>query len=249
MSDVRLIRPGRNPPLPCTVPSPSRRSPGERGTRSRRGPFAVPGAPAPDRGRRQAGHRRPAHPSRGDETVAQAKSPHDGDDPLLSRTASTEDGQATRREGRLRRAISRMVRAYEPPETEQGFPVHQPMHRHSQKPDADPSGTGGEGATGPYSGSAEDGHRSSAPASAPNPYTIPRTDADDGTAQIGTWRGVGPDESEPRSPQPPATTTDTMTDTPFPAENDEHDDRRGQPAPGYTAAPDPGRSEERRVGK
>lgn len=175
--------------------------------------------------------------------MAQAKSPHDGDDPLLSRTASTEDGQAIRREGRLRRAISRMVRAYEPPETEQGFPVHQPMHRHSQKPDADPSGTGGEGATGPYSGSAEDGHRSSTPASAPNPYTIPRTDADDvddGTAQIGTWRGVGPEESEPRSPQPPVTTTDTMTDTPFPSENDEHDDHRGQPAPGYTATPAPG---------
>ena len=177
--------------------------------------------------------------------MAQAKSPYDGDDPLLPRTVSAEDGQATRREGRLRRAISRMVRAYEPPETEQGFPVHQPVHRHSQNPDGHPSGTDGEGATGPYSGSTEDGHRPSAPASVPNPYTSPRSDVDDvddGTAQVGTWRGVGLDESEPRRPQPPVTTTDTMTDTPFSSENADPTDHQGQPAPGYTGTPAPGAS-------
>ncbi len=168
--------------------------------------------------------------------MAQAKSPHDGDDPLLPRTASTGGGQEIRREGRLRRAISRMVRAYEPPETEQGFPVHQPVHRHSQNPDGHPSGTSGEGATAPRSGSAEDGHRPSAPASAPHSHTIPRADVDDvddGTAQVGTWRGVGLDESEPRSPQPPVTTTDTMTDTPFSSENAEPNDRHGQPPQGW----------------
>ncbi|GHD21270.1 hypothetical protein GCM10007147_14480 [Nocardiopsis kunsanensis] len=169
--------------------------------------------------------------------MAQAKSPYDGDDPLLPRAASAEAGQAIRREGRLRRAISRMVRAYEPPETEQGFPVHQPVHRHSQNPDGHPSGTGGEGAADPYSGSAADGRRPSAPASAPHPYTNGRTGAHDGTEQVGTWRGDGPDGSAPRSPQPPVTTTDTMTDTPFSSENAEPNDHRGQPAPGYTAAP------------
>ncbi len=172
--------------------------------------------------------------------MAQAQSPHDGDDPLLSRTASTEDGHATRREGRLRRAISRMVRAYEPPETEQGFPVHQPVHPHSQNPGGHPSGTGGGDATGPNTRSAEDGYRPAAPASVPNPYTTPRAevdDVDDGTAQVGTWRGVGLDEPEPRSPQPHVTTTDTMTDTPFSSENAETDDHRGQPAPGHTGGP------------
>lgn len=170
--------------------------------------------------------------------MAEVPSPRDSPTPRFGgdgHRPSAEGGQGTRREGVFRRAISRMVRAHEPPspETEQGNPVHHPVHPHSQDPgrtpdrgqhksdDAPKSGKaarGGESAspaTGSFSGPTENGYRPSARVSVPNPYTKRRVNVDEvdsGATPVGQWRGVGLNEPEPRSSHIPAT-TDTMTDT------------------------------------
>lgn len=170
--------------------------------------------------------------------MAEAPSPRDSPTSRFGgdgHRPSAEGGQGARREGVFRRAISRMVRAHEPssPETEQGNPVHHPVHPHSQDPgrapdrgqhqadDAPQSGKtarGGESAspaTGSFSGPTENGYRPSARVSVPNPYTKRRVNVDEvdsGATPVGQWRGVGLNEPEPRSSHIPAT-TDTMTDT------------------------------------
>ncbi|MEE2054017.1 ATP-binding protein [Nocardiopsis umidischolae] len=97
-------------------------------------------------------------------------------------------------------------------------------------------------ATGPFSGSAENGYRPASRASAPNPYTSRRVsnvdDVDTGATPITQWRGVGLDEPEPRSPHIPAT-TDTMTDT---SSSPERAERPEAPAT-HTPAPEPQRQE------
>jgi hypothetical protein len=154
------------------------------------------------------GRRRSAHLIRGDEIVAQAQSPHERDDHSLAKMKSTEDGHGTRREGRFRRAISRMVKSQtsSSPESEQGHPVHQPVHPHSRNPDQTSDGEETavtEPPTGPFSASAENGYRPTSRASVPNPYTTRSLDVDDvdtGANPVGQWRGVGLDEPAPRSP-------------------------------------------------
>ncbi|WP_236567826.1 MULTISPECIES: ATP-binding protein [unclassified Nocardiopsis] len=115
--------------------------------------------------------------------------------------------------------------------------MHHPVHPHSQEPgrssereggqhtagDASEPSTAARGgdpsppATGPFSGSAENGYRPSARVNVPNPYTTRRVSVDDvdtGATPVGQWRGAGLNEPEPRTaPHIPAT-TDTMTDTP-----------------------------------
>lgn len=153
--------------------------------------------------------------------MAQAQSPQDRGNHSLAKMMSTEDGHGARREGRFRRAISRMVKSQDPPspETEQGNPVHKPVHPHSQTPGRTSDGEdtpATEPPTGPFSASAENGYRPASRVSVPNPYTTRGLDVDDvdtGANPVGQWRGVGLDEPEPRSPHTPAT-TDTMTDTP-----------------------------------
>ncbi|PDP86972.1 ATP-binding protein [Glycomyces fuscus] len=91
-------------------------------------------------------------------------------------------------------------------------------------------------ATGPFSGSAENGYRPSSRTSVPNPYTTRRVNVDDvdtGATPVGQWRGVGLDEPEPRTP-PITATTDTMTDTSSPTERAE---RPQAPAAQTQAAP------------
>ncbi len=180
--------------------------------------------------------------------MAQAQSPHERDDHSLAKMMSTEDGRGARREGRFRRAISRMVKSQEPPssETEQGHPVHQPVHPHSQNPDRTSDGEETavtEPPTGPFSASAENGYRPTSRVSVPNPYTTRAVDVDDvdtGANPVGQWRGVGLHEPEPRSPHIPAT-TDTMTDTPF---SPEHTERPEAPvSPPATAAHESHRAE------
>ena len=154
--------------------------------------------------------------------MAQAQSPHERDGVPLAQTMSTEDGRGTRREGRFRRAISRMVRAQEPPspETEQGHPVHHPVHPHSHNSGHTPSEPESEPATGPFTGSTETGYRPAVPAKMPNPYTVRRQEVDDvdtGATPVGTWRGVGMNEPASHNQMPPAT-TDAMTDSPYTAE-------------------------------
>ncbi len=176
--------------------------------------------------------------------MAQAQSPQERDDHSLAKMMSTEDGRGTRREGRFRRAISRMVKSQEPPspETEQGNPVHQPVHPHSQNPDRTSDGeetAATEPPTGPFSASAENGYRPTSRVSVPNPYTTRNLEIDDvdtGANQVGQWRGVGLNEPEPRSPHIPAT-TDTMTDSPRPSE---HTERPEAPvSPTAPATPEP----------
>lgn len=195
--------------------------------------------------------------------MAQAQSPQDRDDHSLAKMMSTEDGRGARREGRFRRAISRMVKSQEPPspETELGNPVHQPVHPHSQEPDDRSSGgevtPATELPTGPFSASAENGYRPASRASVPNPYTTRNVEVDDvdtGATPVGQWRGVGLDEPEPRSQNIPAT-TDTMTDTPTPSEHTERPqapvspptpaEADHRPAPGQYAVPEPHRAEGR----
>lgn len=155
--------------------------------------------------------------------MAQAQSPHERDDHSLAKMKSTEEGHGTRREGRFRRAISRMVKSQtsSSPESEQGHPVHQPVHPHSRNTDQTSDGEETavtEPPTGPFSASAENGYRPTSRTSVPNPYTTRSLDVDDvdtGANPVGQWRGVGLDEPEPRSPHTPAT-TDTMTDNPTP---------------------------------
>lgn len=173
--------------------------------------------------------------------MAQAQSPHERDDHSLAKMKSTEDGHGTRREGRFRRAISRMVKSQtsSSPESEQGHPVHQPVHPHSRNPDQTSDGEETavtEPPTGPFSASAENGYRPTSRASVPNPYTTRSLDVDDvdtGANPVGQWRGVGLDEPEPRSPHTPAT-TDTMTDDPTP----EGPTMPGSPMPGNTERPE-----------
>lgn len=176
--------------------------------------------------------------------MAQAQSPHERDDHSLAKMMSTEDGRGARREGRFRRAISRMVKSQEPPspESEQGNPVHQPVHPHSRNPDRTSDGeetAATEPPTGPFSASAENGYRPTSRVSVPNPYTTRSVDVDDvdtGANQVGQWRGVGLDEPEPRSPHIPAT-TDTMTDTPS---SPEHTERPEAPvSPQAPPVPEP----------
>lgn len=176
--------------------------------------------------------------------MAQAQSPQERDDHSLAKMMSTEDGRGTRREGRFRRAISRMVKSQEPPspETEQGNPVHQPVHPHSQNTDRTSDGeetAATEPPTGPFSASAENGYRPTSRVSVPNPYTTRNLEIDDvdtGANQVGQWRGVGLNEPEPRSPHIPAT-TDTMTDSPRASE---HTERPEAPvSPTAPATPEP----------
>ncbi len=179
--------------------------------------------------------------------MAQA-SPQERDDHSLAKMMSTEEGRGARREGRFRRAISRMVKSQEPPspETEQGNPVHQPVHPHSQNPDRTSDGeetAATEPPTGPFSASAENGYRPTSRVSVPNPYTTRSLEIDDvdtGANQVGQWRGVGLNEPEPRSPHIPAT-TDTMTDSPTPSEHTERPEAPVSPTapatPDATAAP------------
>ena len=194
--------------------------------------------------------------------MAQAQSPQERDDDSLAKMMSTEGGRGARREGRFRRAISRMVKSQEPPspETELGNPVHQPVHPHSQEPDDRSSGgeatPATEPPTGPFSASAENGYRPASRVSVPNPYTTRNVEVDDvdtGATPVGQWRGVGLDEPEPRSQNIPAT-TDTMTDTPTPSENTERPqapvspptpEADHRPAPGQHAVSEPRRAEVR----
>ena len=183
--------------------------------------------------------------------MAQAQSPRERDDDPLAKMMSTEDGRGAKREGRFRRAISRMVKSQEPPspETERGHPVHQPVHPHSHNPDPKSDGEARpatEPPTGPFSASAENGYRPASRVSVPNPYTTRKGEVDDvdtGANPVGQWRGVGLDEPEPRTKTTPAT-TDAMTDNPASAENPERPqapetaDQRPAPAPAEpTVAP------------
>lgn len=114
-------------------------------------------------------------------------------------------------------------------ETEQGNPVHQPVHPHSQEPgrpadrdggrhtaspvNGETTAGGGESApadvpsverpVGPFSGSAENGYRPALRTGAPNPYTtVRRVEVDEvapDATPVGQWRGAGLDEPEPRS--------------------------------------------------
>ncbi len=133
--------------------------------------------------------------------------------------------------------------------------MHHPVHPHSQNSGrtSDRDGvqpTGGTApesgatergdaappATGPFSGSAENGYRPSSRTSVPNPYTTRRVNVDDvdtGASPVNQWRGVGLDEPEPRTP-PITATTDTMTDTSSPTERAE---RPQAPAAQTQAAP------------
>ena len=116
-------------------------------------------------------------------------------------------------------------------ETEQGNPVHQPVHPHSQEPgrpadrnggrhttssrSGGPKTAGGENtpadspsaerSVGPFSGSAENGYRPAPRTSAPNPYTSARRvevdEVSPDATPVGRWRGVGLDEPEPRIPE------------------------------------------------
>lgn len=167
--------------------------------------------------------------------MAQAPPPAEGSVPRSPEGGAKASAQepADRREGRFRRAIYRMVRIQETRsmETEQGNPVHQPVHPHSQEPGrpADRDGGrhtaspragettagGGESApadvpsverpVGPFSGSAENGYRPTPRAGAPNPYTsVRRVEVDDvapDAVPVGQWRGAGLDEPEPRTPE------------------------------------------------
>lgn len=196
--------------------------------------------------------------------MAQAQSPQERDDDSLAKMMSTEGGRGARREGRFRRAISRMVKSQEPPspETELGNPVHQPVHPHSQEPDDRSSGGEAtpvtEPPTGPFSASVENGYRPASRVSVPNPYTTRNVEVDDvdtGATPVGQWRGVGLDEPEPRSQNTPAT-TDTMTDTPTPSENTERPqapvsppapEAENRPEPGQRAVSEPYRTEGRGV--
>ena len=175
--------------------------------------------------------------------MAQAQSPHERDGNPLAQTMSTEDGRGTRREGRFRRAISRMVRAHEPPspETEQGHPVHHPVHPHSHNSGHTPPETGPEPAPGPFSGSRETGYRPAVPGRMPNPYTARRQEVDDvdtGANPVGTWRGVGMNEPAPPDPTPHAT-TDAMTDNSHTTEHAERPATSTAPA-AETAPPSAG---------
>ncbi|OOC52830.1 histidine kinase [Nocardiopsis sinuspersici] len=137
------------------------------------------------------------------------------------------------------------------------------MHPHSQDPgrksdreggqhtagDASEASTTERGgdpvppATGPFSGSAENGYRPSTRVSVPNPYTTTRRvnvdDVDTGATPVGQWRGVGLDEPEPRPPHIPAT-TDAMTDTPSQPERAERPEAPAAHTQPFTApAPEP----------
>lgn len=133
--------------------------------------------------------------------------------------------------------------------------MHHPVHPHSQNSgrtsdrdsvqptggSAPESGATERGdaappATGPFSGSAENGYRPASRTSVPNPYTTRRVNVDDvdtGASPVNQWRGVGLDEPEPRTP-PITATTDTMTDTSSPTERAE---RPQAPAAQTQAAP------------
>ncbi|NKZ02032.1 ATP-binding protein [Nocardiopsis alborubida] len=133
--------------------------------------------------------------------------------------------------------------------------MHHPVHPHSQNSgrtsgregvqptagSAPESGATERGdaappATGPFSGSAENGYRPSSRTSVPNPYTTRRVNVDDvdtGATPVNQWRGVGLDEPEPRTP-PITATTDTMTDT---SSSTERSERPQAPAAQTQAAP------------
>ncbi|OKI19061.1 histidine kinase [Nocardiopsis sp. TSRI0078] len=135
------------------------------------------------------------------------------------------------------------------------------MHPHSQDPGRDSDREGGQHtagdapessaaergtdpvppATGPFSGSAENGYRPSTRVSVPNPYTTRRVNVDDvdtGATPVGQWRGVGLDEPEPRPPHIPAT-TDAMTDTPSQPERAERHEAPAAHTQPFAAAPAP----------
>ncbi|WP_263363769.1 sensor histidine kinase [Nocardiopsis quinghaiensis] len=139
--------------------------------------------------------------------------------------------------------------------------MHHPVHPHSQDPGRTSDREGGQHtagdapeasaterggdpvppATGPFSGSAENGYRPSTRASVPNPYTTRRVNVDDvdtGTTPVGQWRGVGLDEPEPR-PSPIPATTDAMTDTPSQPERAERPEAPAAHTQPFAAAPAP----------
>ena len=175
--------------------------------------------------------------------MAQAQSPHERDGTPLAQTMSTEEKRGAGREGRFRRALSRMVKTQEPPspEIDQGHPVHHPVHPHSHNPGHTPQESGSEPVAGPFPDPVETGYRRAVPAKIPNPYTVRNQEVDDvdtGATPVGTWRGVGMNEPATPDPTPPAT-TDTMTNSPHTAEHAERPET--SPAPTTeTASPTPG---------
>ena len=175
--------------------------------------------------------------------MAQAQSPHERDGTPLAQTMSTEEKRGAGREGRFRRALSRMVKTQEPPspEIDQGHPVHHPVHPHSHNPGHTPPEPGPEPVAEPFPDPVETGYRPAVPAKIPNPYTVRNQEIDDvdtGATPVGTWRGVGMNEPAPPDPTPPAT-TDAMTDSPHTAEHAERPET--PPAPNTeTASPTTG---------
>src|SRR5690625_1416926 len=186
-------------------------------------------------------HRRSIHLIlRGAQSVAQAQSPHERDGTPLAQTMSTEEKRGAGREGRFRRALSRMVKTQEPPspEIDQGHPVHHPVHPHSHNPGHTPPEPGPEPAAGPFPDPVDTGYRPSVPAKIPSPYTVRSQEVDDvdtGATPVGTWRGVGMNEPATPDPTPPAT-TDAMTDSPHTAE---HAERPETPPAPHTETPSP----------